>query len=222
MIRSVLVYRRVPLLVLGTVLLSVVGFVSASSVLEVDFNPNDDSVGLRFSEACGVGSAILAVTLLRPRFWEWERAATHRATVGAVVSAGMVVVIALTSATISVLNLDVHPSLGHEGVYWHTVLEFTLLNTGIIATLVLILTPFLGPLVSGVLGLLVWYSTAVLNNLLPASREYTPTIAYRVPFPDTWPGYRWYLLAVLLVVALVVHTRTRGSTEFAQRMFHRG
>ncbi len=221
MIRIILTYRRSSLVLLSIATLCGVGLLLSKNVMKIDLNPNGHPVSLPLVSACGVvGSAIVAM-LLRPRFWEWEQAAGGRRTaLLSAVAAFLGIATAPTIVVVSGLTFELHPSaIRYDITSVPELLTFGALNVTIIAALVFALSPLIGPLVSGFAGLLLWLGTAVLNNLVPGSRDYTPVTGLRLPMPTGWPEYPLLVAIALTALAVLLHARTRGSTEFAQRLW---
>ncbi|WP_141999728.1 hypothetical protein [Amycolatopsis cihanbeyliensis] len=189
--------------------------------MPIDMNPNGGRVGLRYTEGCALVGTILAAVFLRPRFWEWDRTGTRRATFCSVAFAVAGMAIAPFIITLSFINISAPAALDEIGMKMSEILLLSILNTSFLAALIFSLSPFIGPTSAGVTALLCWFSTGILNNLVPPSMNYTPTIAYRLPLPDQWPADRWWYPVVLGFVAIVTHAVTRGSTSFAQRTFVR-
>lgn len=220
MIRILLRYRRAHLVLTALVVCSVLGLLQSGRVVDIDLHPNELPIKLPMVEACGIVCAVLAVIALRPRLWEWERPTgglrtavpAAAAALGGIATAPLVV-------TISTATLELHPSVvKYDVTTVGELLTFSALNATFVAALVFTLAPLLGPAFAGATGLLVWLGTAVLNNLVPASRDYTPISGFRLPYPEYWPHYPLAAVLVLTALAVTVHARTRGSTAFAQRL----
>jgi hypothetical protein len=185
------------------VALGVLSWWVGPATMVLDFNFFRPRVELGYPELCAVVAAGAGAALLRPRFWEWERAGTVRA---GWLAAGY----ALTGsvAPVAVTAVGALQAAGRAPV------AFTLSNAAVVAAVTLLVAPLVGPVVAGPVILLVYLGHALLNDLwfdwafLPVTR-----------YPD--PRTHWTAVAGLLVAVVVTHVRTRGATAWAQRTFAR-
>ncbi|WP_019819515.1 hypothetical protein [Saccharomonospora saliphila] len=220
MIMILLRYRRTHCLLAGVVVCSALGLMLSGRVLDIGLNPNDPAVSLPVVEACGIVCAILAAISLRPRLWEWDHTAGGpRTAVPAATAAAGGIATAPLVVVISTASFDLPPSAeAYDVTTVPELFAFSALNAAFVAALVFATTPFVGPALAGAGGVFLWIGTAVVSNLVPASRHYTPITGLRFPLPGTWPYSPLAAVLVVATLAVTVHARTRGSTAFAQRL----
>ncbi|MGH3466537.1 MAG: hypothetical protein ACRDQF_02245 [Thermocrispum sp.] len=209
MIVRVLLSRRVPALVGALAVLAVLGALLARNTIVIDLRRDGNDARLPFTELCAIVGATVAALAMRPRFWEWDRVGTARASVVSATCAAAGIVL----PSLIVLSAGV--------VVPGELVLGSLVNAGFLCGLIFLLTPLLGSLAAGSLGIVMWFGVGVLNNVEPASVAYTPILAYSQQMPASWPGDRWYYALTVGVLAVAVHAHTRGSTPFAQRTFVR-
>jgi hypothetical protein len=88
---------------------------------------------------------------------------------------------------------------------------WVLANALLLSTTVQLLTPLLNPLAAGTLTVLSWLSYGLTMNLAP--HVWLPIATYRNPDGN------WTVVGVLVIAAIVLHTRTCGRTAWAHRQF---
>lgn len=200
-VRSLLVSRRAAPFMLATALLCLLSLALGRTGVVINLEIRRPDIRLPFSEVCAVLAGAAGATLLRPRFWEWDRVATARASI--VASSAALIGIALPMLVVAVGVIRLPDGFA---VAWR------LSNAAVLGAATFLASPFVGSAIAGALALLLYFVHGLVNNLwldlsfLPITR-----------FPDTQT--HWTAALVLVALAGVVHYRTRGATAWAQRTF---
>lgn len=206
MIVRILLSRRFPALLAILAVLSAVSLALGPAAIVIDLREDQDAVALPYAELCAVVGAAIAVVLLRPRFWEWDRLGRARSASVAGFCAIAAILLPTLVALPAVVRVSEVNTLG------------LLVNVVFSCALITALAPSLGPVAGGMVGILAWFGSGVTNNLEPSSVQYTPVVGYSFHLPDSWPADRWQYAAILALLAIGVHVWTRGSTAVARRM----
>ncbi|MBA0127594.1 hypothetical protein H0B56_18780 [Haloechinothrix sp. YIM 98757] len=148
-------------------------------------------------------TATLAASLLRSRFWTWERLGGVRCRVVAGVSAIVGLCVSMLPATTATTRIP-----GDVPTNW------VLANALTLAATVSIIAVVMSPLLGGGLVLLAYFVHGIVYNMEPLVRDYLPLVGY--PGPD---GH-WVLAVALATVAVACHVATWGSTRWAHRRDH--
>lgn len=150
---------------------------------------------LLVSDLCAIVAATVAAILMRPRLWEWERvAATARARVVAGSTAALGIALPVLCA------LAIGPEV-HGRAPW----VFTVTNALVLAAVVQLIAPLIGPFWAGTCVLAGWYVSGFVQHVSPAMSQILPISA--APAAEPSPGWT----VVLVVAAVTVHARTLGT-----------
>ncbi|MEU6152452.1 hypothetical protein ABZ816_20890 [Actinosynnema sp. NPDC047251] len=201
MLRIVLASRSARLVAVVPVLLALPGLALGNRGISIEMAPLRPANLLPYPELCGVLTAIVVTTLVRPRFWEWDRVGTRRA---ALVSGA-----AATSALVlPLLVMAVGATRVSEGAPW----LWSLSNVLVYSAAVVGLAPFVGVGLAGGIVLVGYFGVGVLNNAEPAVGALLPVATYAEPTGN------WVVAVGLAVLAVAAHVRTRGVTAWAHRL----
>ncbi|MEV0677182.1 hypothetical protein AB0I60_11740 [Actinosynnema sp. NPDC050436] len=200
MIRLVLASRSSHLLVLAVVALSVLSGLLGDRAVVIHLSAAHPQNRLPFPELCAVVGVVVAAALARPRFWEWDRLGTHRATAISVAYALAGMLLPLTVLVLGSARLPAE-------VPW----AWQVSNYLVFAGVAFCLGPLVGPALAGGATLVLYFGAGVVNHLLPRGRGFLPVTGY--PGPAT----HWAFAVSVVLLALVVHGLTRGATRWSRR-----
>ncbi|MEU4801302.1 hypothetical protein [Actinosynnema sp. NPDC023587] len=199
MIRLVLASRSCHLLVIAVLALGALSALLDNHTVVIHLSAAHRQNRLAFPELCAVVGVVVAVALLRPRFREWDRLGTHRATVVSVAFALAGMLLPLVILVLGSLRLP-------DAVPW----AWQVSNYLVFAGVAFCLGPLVGPALAGGATLVLYFGAAVVNHLVP--RGVLPVTGY--PGPAT----HWAFAALVVLLALVVHGRTRGAGRWSRRL----
>lgn len=207
-LRIAVASRRGALFALATLLLAVLALWQGRSAVIFNFTLLRPQVRLPYSEICALVAAALAALVMRPRIWQWERTAGPRA---AWVAAGAALVGCLAPVGVVALSFLALPP--EYQAAWR------LSNALVLASMVFLLSPLLGPALGGALVVLGYFARGIIINIW-IDLSFVPVSV----FPESsversHPHWLW--AAFLLVAAVALNARTCGLTSWAQRMFDR-
>lgn len=200
--RVVLHSRAAHWVVLTMLVMGAVAAATGRRSLEIDLSAQFPPTKMPVVELCTVLSATLLAILIRPRFWEWDRLAAGGRRSRAVAAAAALAGIVLPALCVPAVVPWLPPA---------TPWGWVLANALLLSTTVQLLTPLLTPLAAGALAVLSWLGYGLTMNLAPD--VWLPIATYRDPTSN------WVIVAVLIVAAIVLHTRTCGRIAWAHRQF---
>lgn len=187
------------------VLLSAIGWALGKHAIPVELSYVHPRIKLPYPELCAVVMAAVGAVLLRPRFWEWDRTGTIRASAVSAVCAA--VGIAVPTLVVAAGTLDLP-----AGTPWAS----TVSNVLVYAALTYLLAPLIGPGPAGGVVVILYFVVAAVKNLEPRLSSVLPVTAN----PDT--DTHWVAVVVIAVLAVTFHWTTRGATAWTRRRSEAG
>ncbi|MBB5958455.1 hypothetical protein FHS29_005063 [Saccharothrix tamanrassetensis] len=187
--------------VAATVALSVLSTILGARAVVIHLSAAVPQNRLPFPELCAVVGAVVTATVLRPRLWEWDRVATRRASLVSVACA-------LSGMLLPVVIVLLGSTRLPPGVPW----SWQVSNYLVFAGIAFCLGPVLGPALAGGTTLVLYLGCGVVNHLAPWAQDVLPVTGY--PGPET----HWTVASSVVLLALVVHGRTRGATRWSRRL----
>lgn len=201
MTRIVLASRSVGVYVVALLTLSFVSWLLSDRAIAIDLSPTRPRNRLPYPELCGVVAAVVSTAVLRPRFWEWDRVGTARASA----VSGVTAIIGIGTPALVIIAGSV--TLSSE-VSW----AWTVSNGMLFAAIAFGIAPFTGVGTAAGVTLMLYFAVAVVHNLEPAVGSVLPIT------PHPGPTTHWVPVLLTATAAVVAQVATRGSTAWARRL----
>lgn len=197
----VLVSRRVGQALVLVVMASAASAAFKNNAIRIDLHAVNRAHFLGVVEVAAIATATVAASLLRPRFWHWDRLGGMRTRLIASAMAVFGVVVAVLPVVVAGL---LAPS--------HAVWVWSVANALILGSLVITLSALSPPTLAGGLVIAVYFGQGIVYNLETSARTYLPLTGY----PGTDGGH-WVLAGVSVAVAVAAHGATHGSSSWLHR-----
>ncbi|MFG3702317.1 hypothetical protein ACGF5C_31185 [Micromonospora sp. NPDC047620] len=202
-LRVILTSRRVVIYLATIVLLSAVSWLLGKTGILINLAFPRPQIRLPYPEICAVLGGALGAVILRPRFWEWDRVASGRASIVAAAFALFGSVAPAVIVTAGALALP-----AGSPVAWR------ICNAVVMCAVIFLCSPYLGGAVTGAAAIVLYFAHGLVNNLWH-NLSFVPIT--RLPNHNT----HWITASALIALAGIAHYRTRGATAWSQRMFAR-
>lgn len=199
--RIVFASRRVDAYIAIVGLLCVISWLLGKAGILINLAFLRPQIRLPYPEICAVLAGALGAVILRPRFWEWDRVASKRAS-------GVAAAFALFGSVVPAVVV----AAGSMTLPAGSPIAWRICNAIVLSAAIFVFSPYLGGAVTGGAAIVLYFAHALVNNLW-FNLEFLPI--NRFPSQDT----HWISASLLVVLVGVIHFRTRGATSWSQRMF---